>query len=119
MSLAVTVDPEWIEIRLSGLSAISAGRRTIRVPWLAVDSVRTEPFAVRGRGVAPQPLRGTLVRSLTIDRRRFLLCYRDGEPTLTLELDRTRAPRLPFDVIVLGVGPETTVVLPIRGARAA
>ena len=119
MSLTVRVDPEWLEIRFRGLSAVSAGRRTIRVPWLAVTSVRTEPFVMRGHIAPLPPLSGTLVRALTIEGRRFLLCYRDGEPTLTLELDRELAPHLPFDVIVLGVGPETTVVQPARAAQAA
>jgi hypothetical protein len=120
MPLAVTLDPEWIEIRLTGLSSVSAARRTVRVPWSAVRSVRTEPFSQLGRRrTLPRPLGGTLVRTLKVDGRRYLLCYREGDPTLTLDLDRERVPTLRFDVIVMGVGPETTVVAPTRAGRTA
>ena len=119
MSVTVTLDPEWIEIRLTGLSALSAARRVVKVPWSAVRSVRTEPFGGLGRRTVPQPLSRALIRTVTVDGCRYFLCYSDGDSTLTLDLDRGLVPKFPFDVIVMGVGPTTTVISPTGVARAA
>jgi len=117
--MTIRLDPEWIEIRLVGLTAVTAARRIVRIPWSAVRAVQTEPFEEPGHRPAPQPLGRTLVRRLTVDGRRYFLCYGEGDPTLTLDLDRELVPELPFDVIVMGVGPTTTVVSPGGDARSA
>ena len=38
--------------------------------------------------------------------RRYLVAYRPGGPTVTLEIDRERFPEVGYDAVVLGVDPD-------------
>ena len=109
MAASVTVGRDEITIELSGWNALPSLRRIIRIPLAAVRSIRTEGFAaedgVQVRTGVSGPLTGVRSGSLVREGRRYLLAYRPGRPTVTLELDRERFPEVGYDAVVLGVDP--------------
>jgi hypothetical protein len=109
MAAWVTVGADEIRIELTGWNALPSLRRTVRIPVGAVRSIRTERFPVEVEGAhtgVSATLTGVRSGSLARDGRRYLLAYRPGVPTVTLELDRARFPELGYDAVVLGVDPE-------------
>ena len=104
------VGKDEITIQLSGWNALPSLRRIVRIPLAAVRSIRTERFAADDGG----PVRtGSRARSPAYararyarDGRRYLLAYRPGAPTVTLELDREHFPEVGYDAVVLGVDPD-------------
>jgi hypothetical protein len=109
MAASVMVGKDEITIQLSGWNALPSLRRIIRIPVAAVRSIRTEGFAADDGGHVRTGISGPLtgVRSglLVREGRRYLLAYRPGRPTVTLELDRERFPEVGYDAVVLGVDP--------------
>ena len=110
MAASVTVGRDEITIQLSGWNALPSLRRIIRIPLGAVRSIRTEGFAADDGGLVRTgvsgPLTGVRSGSLVREGRRYLLAYRPGTPTVTLELDRERFPEVGYDAVVLGVDPD-------------
>jgi hypothetical protein len=110
VAASVTVGTDEITIQLSGWNALPSLRRIVRIPLAAVRSIRTDRFAVDGDRTARTGVSATLtgVRSGSFarDGQRYLLAYRPGEPTVTLELDRERFPEVGYDAVVLGVDPD-------------
>jgi hypothetical protein len=110
MAASVTVGRDEITIQLSGWNALPSLRRIVRIPLAAVRSVRTERFAADDGGPARTgvsgPLTGVRSGSLMREGRRYLLAYRPGGPTVTLEIDRERFPEVGYDAVVLGVDPD-------------
>lgn len=108
MAASVTIGTEEITIQLSGWNALPSLRRIVRIPLASIRSVRAERFDSNGsaaRTGVSGPLTGVRSGSLVRDGRRYLLAYRPGEPTVTLELDRERFPEVAYDAVVLGVEP--------------
>ena len=107
MAASVTVGRDEITIELSGWNALPSLRRIVRIPLAAVRSIRTEGFAAEDGGQVRTgvsgPLTGVRSGSLVREGRRYLLAYRPGRPTVTLELDRERFPEVGYDAVVLGV----------------
>ena len=110
MAASVIVGPDEITIQLSGWNALPSLRRIVRIPLAAVRSVRTERFAAEDGGPVRTgvsgPLTGVRSGSVVREGRRYLLAYRPGVPTVTLELDRGRFPEVGYDAVVLGVDPD-------------
>jgi hypothetical protein len=108
MAASVTVGTEEITIQLSGWNALPSLRRIVRIPLAAVRSIRTERFTADDGPVrtgVSGPLTGVRSGSVVRGGRRYLLAYRPGVPTVTLELDRDRFPEVGYDAVVLGVDP--------------
>ena len=109
MAASVTVGAEEITIELSGWNALPSFRRIVRIPLAAVRSIRTERFAAEDGGTVrtgvSAPLTGVRSGSVVREGRRYLLAYRPGVPTVTLELDRGNYPEVGYDAVVLGVDP--------------
>ena len=109
MAASVTVGTDEITIQLSGWNALPSLRRIIRIPLAAVRSIRTEGFEADDGGQVRTgvsgPLTGVRSGSLVREGRRYLLAYRPGSPTVTLELDRSQFPDVGYDAVVLGVDP--------------
>ncbi len=109
MAASVTIGTDELTIELSGWNALPSLRRVVRIPLAAIRSVRTERFTPAGRSPARTglsgPLTGIRSGSLVENGRRYLLAYRPGEPTVTLELDREQFPEVGYDAVVLGVEP--------------
>ena len=109
MAASVTVGKDEITIQLSGWNALPSLRRIVRIPLAAVRSIRTERFvadnAQAGRTGVSGPLTGLRSGLLVQDGQRYLLAYRPGTPTVTLELDREQFPEVDYDAVVLGVDP--------------
>ena len=105
------VGRDEITIQLSGWNALPSLRRIVRIPLAAVRSIRTERFGVDGtataanRGLGPASPASARARSRATGSR-YLLAYRPGGPTVTLELDRERFPEVGYDAVVLGVDPD-------------
>ena len=110
MAASVTVGRDEITIQLSGWNALPSLRRIVRIPLAAVRSIRTDRFAVEEDGTArtgvSTSLTGVRSGSFAHDGQRYLLAYRPGGPTVTLELDREAFPEVGYDAVVLGVDPE-------------
>jgi hypothetical protein len=86
MARIVDLDAHELHVSFSGLAALRARRRRIRVPRTAIRSVSTRPFDPRKR----------------VSGRRYFLSYDDPAKTITVEVDRG-ATRYPYDVLVLGL----------------
>ena len=86
MARIVDLDANELHVRFTGLTALRARRRRLRVPRTAIRLVTTRAFDPRKR--APG--------------RRYFLSYDDPAKTITVELDRA-ATRYPYDVLVIGV----------------
>jgi hypothetical protein len=121
MAASVTIHRDEITIQLSGWNALPSLRRIFHIPLAAIRSVRTERFSEDERDGARTgvggPLTGIRTGSLVRDGRRYLLAYRLGGPTVTLELDREGFPWVGYDVVVLGVEPEAVELA--RGSAPA
>ena len=104
------VGKDEITIHLTGWNSLPSLRRVVRIPLAAVHSIRTERFAADDGGPVQTGVSGPLtgVRSGSVVRngRRYLIAYRPGGPTVTLEIDRERFPEIGYDAVVLGVDPE-------------
>ena len=122
MAASVTVGKDELRIELSGWNALPSLRRIVRIPLASIRSIRTERFSVDSEqdvrtGVAAT-LTGVRSGSLARDGRRYLLAYRPGGPTVTLEIDRERFPEVGYDAVVLGVDPDA-VELSVESTPAA
>jgi hypothetical protein len=110
MAAVVTVGPEEITIRLSGLDALPSFRRSVHIPLAAVRTIRSEGTADAGPGRfgALAGIRSGIVKR---NGRKVLVACLPDRPTVTLELDRDAYPDVDFDTVVLTAGA-TAVGLP-------
>jgi hypothetical protein len=110
MGAIVTVGPEEITIRLSGLNVLPTFRRSVHIPLAAVRTIRSEGAADANPGKfgALTGVHSGIVRR---NGRKVLVACRPDRPTVTLELDRDTYPDVGFDTVVLTAGA-TAISLP-------
>jgi hypothetical protein len=109
MTAQVTVGPEEVRIEISDSDALPSQRRVVRIPLAAIRSIGTDARSA-GRGLSALTrtavaLTGVRTGSIVHEGRRYLLAYRPGSPTVTLELDRAGFPEVGYDAVVIGVDP--------------
>ena len=85
MARTVDLDEHELRVRFTGVTALRARRRSLRVPRTAIRSVSTKPFDGR-----------------RTSGKRYFLSYEDGAKTITVELERAETS-FPYDVLVIQV----------------
>ena len=110
MGAIVTVGPEEITIRLSGLNALPTFRRSVHIPLAAIRTIWSEGAVDTQPGSfgALTGIRSGIVRR---NGRKVLVACRPDRPAVTLELDRDAYPDVGFDSVVLTAGA-TAISLP-------
>jgi hypothetical protein len=81
----VDLDAHELRVNLTGITALRARRRSLRVPRTAIRSVSTRPFD--GRRTAGK---------------RYFVSYEDAASTMTVEVESAETD-YGYDVLVLGV----------------
>jgi hypothetical protein len=104
MGRAVFVRAAEVQVRLTGLTALAALRRELRIPIRAIQSVSTQPVDRSGIRVRGTSIPFTDYRQGEYRRgqRRFFFSFERRASTITLDVSR-RHWHEPFDVVVLGV----------------
>ncbi len=120
MGRSVDVAAGEVVVRLSGLTAVGAVKRTLRIPLSQIRSVSTERYERTGLRLGGASIPFTDIREGRFRSRgaRSFLSFEDRDRVITLGLDRS-APGVGYDLVVLGVDDPEAVVTEIEARRPA
>lgn len=118
MGRAVRIQEDEVHVRLTGLTALAAFRRELRIPVRAVRTISTEPFGRVGRRVLGTSIPFTSYRQGRFRQGslRLFLSFESRDSTVTLEVSRTDWDE-PYDVVVLGVPDSSEFAEALRAKR--
>ena len=114
---AVEVTADEVVVRLSGLDAFAALKRTLRIPRAGIRAVSTARYDGDGLRLGGTAIPFTDIRAgrFRRGRRRTFVSFEHRDRVVTLTLDR-RAAGIGYDVVVLGVEDPESVAAAIEAA---